>query len=337
MKYIHSYRLREGNTLNDLELLTQILSVLKIKVSNKTSKIVLYVDTPTLEEYKKFGIEKLYDEVNTEVLDSFPAVEINMDEYWSSPKLWVMKHQEEPFCMLDVDLVLHNITDEVLERAKVSFLHTETPTHYAFPTTLNKPKAFKWTDWDVTSFVNSTPFNCAAISFTDMEFLKKYTDKYFRFVLNNPGGYVKELENFKSDFTHKFGAQITMEQWLLSSMIWQETHDEKGQILSGSWLPQSLTQAHMYPLNFKHQQHNIPGNVLMEEFNKQIFHLWGAKDFYDRAEKENEPELFKTWDDLKEGIISANNEFIQLHGKDEYYDILEKVVEYCREVPKDTN
>ena len=82
-------------------------------------------------------------------------------------------------------------------------------------------------------------------------------------------------------------------------MIWQETHDEKGQILAGSWLPQSLTQAHMYPLNFKHQQHNVPGNVLMEEFNKQIFHLWGAKDFYDRAEKENEPELFKTWDDLK--------------------------------------
>ena len=69
MKYIHSYRLREGRTLNDLELLTQILSVIKIKVSNKTSKVSLYVDTPTLEEYKKFGIEKLYDEVNTEVLD----------------------------------------------------------------------------------------------------------------------------------------------------------------------------------------------------------------------------------------------------------------------------
>ena len=82
MKYIHSYRLKEGKSLNDLELLTQLLSVLKVKTSSK-SKVELYTDTPTLKEYKKFGIEKLYDTINTKVLDSFPSDKINMEEYWA--------------------------------------------------------------------------------------------------------------------------------------------------------------------------------------------------------------------------------------------------------------
>ena len=118
-------------------------------------------------------MDTLYDEVNTEVLDEYPSDKISKD-YWSSPKLWVMKHQEEPFLMLDTDLVLHNITPDVLERAQVSFLHTESPTTYAFPSVLNKPKAFKWSDWDVMAFINTMPANCAAICFTDMEFLKRY-------------------------------------------------------------------------------------------------------------------------------------------------------------------
>ena len=53
-----------------------------------------------------------------------------------------MKHQEEPFCILDTDLVLHNIKDDVFEKANVSFLYTESSTNYPFPTILNKPKNF---------------------------------------------------------------------------------------------------------------------------------------------------------------------------------------------------
>ena len=335
MKYIHSYRLKEGKSLNDLELLTQLLSVLKVKTSSK-SKVELYTDTPTLKEYKKFGIEKLYDTINTKVLDSFPSDKINMEEYWASSKLWVMKHQEEPFCILDVDLVLHNITDEVLDRAQVSFLHTETPTIYAIPTTLNKPKTFKWTDWDITSFINSTPLNCSAVAFTDMDFLKSYTDKYFRFVLNNKGGYINKLYK-NSEFISNTGPQITIEQWLLSSMIWQKNNNQDGTPVKNMFSSQSLTNAHSFPLGFQHQVHNIPQNILGQELETQIFHLWGAKYFYDRAEKENNPNLYITWEKLKQDLISANNDFIQFIKKDEYYDILEKIQEYCREIPKTTN
>ncbi len=334
MNYIHCYKLEEGKTFNDLELLTQLLSVIKLKISTK-SKTILYVDNYTLSEYKKFGIDTLYDEVNTELLESYPADKI-AKEYWASPKMWVMKHQEEPFCILDVDLVLHNINNEVLERAQVSFLHTETPTGYPPPNVLNKPSSFTWTDWDIMAFVNSIPVNCAAVSFTDMEFCKKYIDKYFRFVLNNDGGYTEQYFA-TSDFVHKWGSQVTMEQWLLSAMMWQEEYDNEGNFTGTNFQSQSLTNALSTPIGFQHQIWNIPNENVIKELESQIFHLWGAKNFYDRAEKENNPKLYMVWDELKKRLISANNEFIQFMKKDEYYDILEKVEEYCREIPKPTN
>ena len=123
MKYIHAYKLDEGKTLNDLHLLTQLLSILKLKVSTN-SNIELYVDDYTLSEFKKFGIEKLYDNVDTKVLESYPSKKISK-QYSSSYKVWVMKHQEDPFCILDTDLVLHNIKDDDLEKAKVSFLYPQ--------------------------------------------------------------------------------------------------------------------------------------------------------------------------------------------------------------------
>ena len=123
MKYIHAYKLDEGKTLNDLHLLTQLLSILKLKVSTN-SNIELYVDDYTLSEFKKFGIEKLYDNVDTKVLESYPSKKISK-QYSSSYKVWVMKHQEDPFCILDTDLVLHNISS-IIYKLSVSYYSKQT-------------------------------------------------------------------------------------------------------------------------------------------------------------------------------------------------------------------
>tara|TARA_R100000030_G_C3235024_1_gene119180 strand:- start:57 stop:1073 length:1017 start_codon:yes stop_codon:yes gene_type:complete len=338
MKYIHAYKLDEGKSFNDLELLTQLLSVLKLKVSTK-SKIVLYVDEYTLSEYKKFGLDTIYDEVNTEVLESYPSDRISK-RFWSSPKIWVMKHQEEPFCIIDTDLVLHNLTDDVFATVNVSALHTESPTSYPFPTFLNKPEGFEWTDYDLESFKNSFPLNCAAVAFNDMDFLRDYTDAYFEFVLDNEGGYTElgksviTKENGKDEDT---GDQITIEQWLLSALIKQQEYNEKGVPRGNGFISQSLTRALSFPLGFEHQMYNAPTDKLYEEISTQLFHLWGAKKFFEQATEENNQKLFEEWDRLKNSLISTNDEFIKYLGKDEWVDVLEKLKEYCREIPKATN
>ena len=62
----------------------------------------------------------------------------------------------------------------------------------------------------------------------------------------------------------------------------------------------------------------------MKKLSTQLFHLWGAKDFYDKASEDNNQKLFQ-WDRLKKDLISTNDEFIKYLGKQEYFDILEKL------------
>ena len=47
--------------------------------------------------------------------------------------------------------------------------------------------------------------------------------------------------------------------------------------------------------------------------------------------------LYSEWDSLKKNLISANNDFIQYLKIQSYFDILEKLEEYCREIPKGIN
>ena len=83
--------------------------------------------------------------------------------------------------------------------------------------------------------------------------------------------------------------------------------------------------------------YNVPTDKLYEEISTQLFHLWGAKKFFEQATEENNQKLFEEWDRLKNSLISTNDEFIKYLGKDEWVDVLEKLKEYCREIPKATN
>ena len=116
-----------------------------------------------------------------------------------------------------------------------------------------------------------------------MDFLRDYTDAYFEFVLDNEGGYT---ELGKSVITKENGKdedmsdQITIEQWLLS-LIKQQEYNEKGIPRGNGFISQSLTRALSFPLGFEHQMYNVPTDKLYEEISTQLFHLWGAKKFFE--------------------------------------------------------
>ena len=59
---------------------------------------------------------------------------------------------------------------------------------YPFPTFLNKPEGFEWTDMTLNLLKIHFHLSTSAVAFNDMEFLRDYTDRYFEFVLDNEGG-----------------------------------------------------------------------------------------------------------------------------------------------------
>ena len=108
MNIIQTYQCKkQGKVLDDLTLLTQFFSVLKLKRLNPNSKIIFYTDNYTKQQYDKFKILDLYDEVNTDLLENFDDKGINYEQFWATPKLIVMNHQTEPYVMLDSDMVVH--------------------------------------------------------------------------------------------------------------------------------------------------------------------------------------------------------------------------------------
>lgn len=343
MNIIHCFKILtkdgEKEKLDDLTLLTQFLSAIKVKALNPNSKLVFYTDEYTLEQYKPFGLLDVYDEVNTEVFSNYPEEQINEKTWWATPKLWVMKHQTEPFILMDIDMVLHRPVEGAFDRNQdVLFLHTEVSTHYAHPLWIKSHDDWDWSNNMLLSFNNSLPFNCAVVGFSNMDLLKEYLDIYFDFILDNDGGVeLINEENVNTTFghIHTEASQITLEQWLLAALVFWKNHgqDESEMAFSrddGTVVAHSLTDALSAPLEFSHQIFNVPKVEIYQQLSDALFHLWGAKSFYDRG-------LYSEYEAMKDSIIQGISIMIDQTGQQQYYDILEKLDEYCREIPSDGN
>lgn len=77
---------------NKFTLLVWVLSILKWKQYG--NKVVLYTDTPTLEDIKKFGFDTLYDEINDTYLEDKDVCKgIDFFCYWAMPKILTLKHE----------------------------------------------------------------------------------------------------------------------------------------------------------------------------------------------------------------------------------------------------
>ena len=74
--------------------------------------------------------------------------------------------------------------------------------------------------------------------------------------------------------------------------------------------------------------YNVSYDEMLSELNGTLFHLWGGKAFYEKGE-------YEKWNMLKTGVIQAIVEIIQEGDFPQtYLDILEKLEDYCREIPE---
>lgn len=318
MKVIHTFISHDDTKITEVSLLTQVLSALSWKHHNPSDTLWLYTNTKTLSEYKSYGIDKLYDKIDTDVLDRYPS-NINNKVFWATPKLWVMKNQTTPFVNLDTDFVFHKKLQMIDD--SVVFLHQENPTTYPFPTKLEHSDDFKWSEIELSGFLNSLPVNTALSIWTDISFLQKYLDRYFEFVTNNEGRMTLTEDEVR--YTHKNGAQLTSEQWLLSAMILLEQQTNE------NFSSKSLLPILSHIAGFKPQDYNMPLPQLMEGVNNSMFHLWNSKSVFEMGN-------YSVFTALVKSLTSSISNLIPSLNDDILYDILESITDSVRKVPDDS-
>lgn len=265
---VHAYAAKVS--LHPLVTLTQVLSILQFKRFNPTRELHLYTDSKTLKMYQEFGIDKMYDVVNTSVLNNYPKNRISTS-FWATPKLWVMKHMTQPFAMIDVDLSWKEDLSEY-EKYDMTYLHRESSVLYPLPHRITKPYGFEWSDDEKLGFRESLPINCGVTTWTNMEMLKEYVNRYFDFVLDNKGEMILDQQDLF--YIDKTGAQITAEQWLLASIDYNWT------TFKGA---KTRSIINMLSFNFLNRTYDFTVSHSTPSVNT-VYHLWGAKKFYDNGE-----------------------------------------------------
>ena len=89
----------------DFELIIQKIAVLNAK--KYIGKTKLYTDTIGYNFYKKMGMLSLWDEIDTETLNTFDNNnDISAGRFWTTGKSIVIGKQTEPFIFLDNDFII---------------------------------------------------------------------------------------------------------------------------------------------------------------------------------------------------------------------------------------
>lgn len=156
-------------------LIVNLLSALTWK--NFHGPIKMFCNKEYYEILKKYGIDTLYDEINTELLDNKPN-DIDYVQYWAFGKLWVIKHlkNESPFTLVDTDLWLLGKL-QMNKNSDVQMYHLE---NYS-PQYKNNiyvdynpliPAELREMDLDE----NCLPTNCAILTINNNSFVEEWID-----------------------------------------------------------------------------------------------------------------------------------------------------------------
>jgi|LakMenEpi03Aug12_release.lakeMendotaPanAssembly.Ray.scaffolds.fasta_scaffold451552_2 hypothetical protein len=304
MNCYHVYHVNPKKPPGTFELITQLYSVITHKLVNSQHPIHFITDSESLKFFQQFGIEQLYDEVNTDILDSYPVDAIST-KYWATPKLWAMHHLTAPFVVYDIDIILHT---ELEMQTDVLYLHRESSTQYPTPTTIHTGPGWGWNYQLINAFKDSLPFNCAVVGFNNESFKQTYINSYFDWVLGSSGEY--EASSNQKMFLAESGSQIVAEQWLLAALVQQHqvTARSLAPVIYG--VSSFMTDFSMNP--------DINVTSLLDA---TMYHLWGAKQY------QNDPDskLHQiTKENLKNAVVILDTE---LHHNI-YHTIIEKTYSY---------
>ena len=222
-------------------------------------RIELYCNEEHLESLKKWGVDKLYDKIDTESLKSAPTG-VDRSEYWSFCKLFISYKLDPPFVLVDTDLWL---TDSLTFDFNKSFVayHEENydwSRPYNFYVNFDNFIPEKYLNYfDLTV----KPVNVALLFWNDKELLKSWLD-----ITNE---ILSENRKCELDRTQK---TTFLEQWLLP-MYAVKTNKPYGVLI-----PQRYNSSNdgMFEPNLWSPDVSEWNDDHWFTFNK-IKHIWGLK------------------------------------------------------------
>lgn len=189
-------------------LVINMLSILTWKLFH--GPVIIYCNTEYKNLLEKWGIDKLYDSINTTLLDNKPN-DINYEKYWAFVKLLVVKDLKDrvPFTLFDNDLwVTTNLefdedSDLIVYHEEDYDLNYHNNIYVEFDQMI--PDEIKKMNFDKTVL----PTNAAILHFNNKYYIDEWVDLSKKVA----------LYNHNLTFSHKSTQMCFVEQRLLPMLL----------------------------------------------------------------------------------------------------------------------
>lgn len=261
------YQTSEEDEFSQIDYLVQLASILSWK--KNYGPIRLFCNQRFLESISKYGIDKEYDFIDTEYLESIPYKD-SMSTFWSFCKIYAAKkivETDSEFCILDTDLWIQ-VPDLLSQEHDLVFYHKEAYdmkyklNPYEDPKNWLSESELAKHDW------NTAPANCAIMYFRNRS--RELVDKWYDTALK----IVEIHHNDTSDINVRCGT-IFIEQRLLPTLA--NTLDMSMTTISPctylTWTPAQLADGREWRPVLNHSEYSL-------YIAANIKHVWGAKKYY---------------------------------------------------------
>ena len=250
-------------TYLSLDVLAQLTSALFWK--HNFGPIHLYCDQQHLASLKRYGVDKVYDSIDTSLMERMPVVD---ERYWSFAKIFLAKELSETikrFTILDTDLWLKKVPPTWDASADLQALHEEAFDDDFQFNPYPDPQVFLHEDKTGLDW-RTKPLNCGVIHLNNPELVQNWYQLAKSVIDGNlgkePMGCSREIVFIEQRVLATLAAQMKLKVATLIPSAFQTQVEEFGVNPLPSWVPSLIS------------------SDLLRQCEKSIRHIWGLKRTY---------------------------------------------------------
>ena len=268
---IHVFKGVSEKSYSEHVLMIQILSALEWK---KNGPIHLYTTQKDLQFFKRIGMDSLYDNIDTTVLEQPDS--IHWAHFGAATKMKVLDSiQEFPVAFIDNDLIYREKLDESVLNHDITYLHDEGRFWRNYPDMdlLGKRKDYQFPD--IPELNTCNPINVGFFIMNNKELKERYCKLVIDYMEGNTG--LSKTVKWANSDLRKFWKPLFAEQRLLSAVV------DNGK----------FTRNQLFPYTYYGDTCNwtdlstgkrLTSHELFKKEKFTWFHLWGEKVAYKKPD-----------------------------------------------------